>query len=613
MWLVAWLATAPGEALLQIDLGGLQAQALAAELLLVAPYAQHWLSLTRKQRHAVSAAAPQLRGTGTARAREASRAMAGTWQGHSPPPCEHSPCSLTDQRSQPRLQQTSPAAAGGWGPPELTEQARQQQGRQARHRTAEAAQPAWQRHGSHAVATMAGTAAQATRWQQASSGAALIQGGGAESPPSRALSSCTGAARQHRKRPAAGDWEPGTIHRLQSLRAAAWSAQAGLAAAAPGRQELLSPPAARARPQVCQAVSIWNCLSSAHHPQTGMRLTVFEEAGQRGSACLLVALLSCRQVAVRTACTWDSLRMQRAACYVQHAMHVALLLGGHGAGPLLQPRRHPLQLSPSREEWSSSLLPGQEGRKGYEQLGSMLPHRPAMQHGPAAARQSAVLLPQGVPAGKQPEEWLGAAQQPAGLQCHRLATGQPQEQWPSTATQPLRMTPLAAATGPQHEEWAAAARQPASLQSQRLASGQQQEWAAACLAPQAAAACSPPVQPTFVQRDAHGSFKASVWQRPASAQSGATMAQSDAHAHLAAAAWEHPASAQSGARAEDELGAVEALLLRFRALAAEAAGLAQHPGQPAQARRLQVQAALAAMRPQVQAAAGHLLQLNMST
>ena len=175
------------------------------------------------------------------------------------------------------------------------------------------------------------------------------------------------------------------------------------------------------------------------------------------------------------------------------------------------------------------------------------------------------------------------------------------------------MTPLAAAAGSQHEEWAAAARQPASLQSQRLASGQQQEWAAACLAPQAAAACSPPVQPTFVQRDAHGGSTAAVWQRPASAQSGATMAQSDAHAHLTAAAWEHPASAQSGAeRPEDELGAVEALLLRFRALAAEAAGLAQHPGQPAQARRLQVQAALAAMRPQVQAAAGHLLQLNMS-
>ena len=294
-------------------------------------------------------------------------------------------------------------------------------------------------------------------------------------------------------------------------------------------------------------------------------------------------------------------------------MHAALPLGGHAARPLMQPRRHPLQLSPSNQEWGSSLLPGQEGRTAHEQLGSMLPDRPATQPGPAAARRSAVQLPQGVAAGKQPEERLDAAQQPAGLQCRRLATGQQQEQWPSTATQPPWLMPSAAATGPQHEEWATAARQPASLQSQCLASGQLQEWAAACLGPRGAAPCSPPVQPTFVQRDAQGGPRAAVWQRPASAQSGAILARGDAHTHLTVAAGERPASAWSGAnQPEDELGAVEALLLRFRGLAAEAAGLAQHPDQPAQARRLQLQAALAALRPQVQAAAGYLLHLNMT-
>ena len=307
--------------------------------------------------------------------------------------------------------------------------------------------------------------------------------------------------------------------------------------------------------------------------------------------------------------------MQRAACCVPRLMHVALLLGGHAACSLVQPRRHLLQLSPSNHEWSSSLLPRQEGRKAHEQLGSMLPDQPASQHGPAAARQSAVLLPQGVAAGKQPEEWLDAAQHPAGLQCQRLATGQQQEQRPPTAMQtPWLMPSLAAATGPQHGEWARAARQPASLQSQRLASGQQQEWAAACPAPWAAAACSPPVEPTFVQRDAHGGSKAAVWQRPASAQSGAILARGSAAGHLTAAVRERPASAQPGAQdPEDELAAVEALLLRFHRLAAEAAELAQHPGQPAQARRHQVQAALAALRPQVQAAAGYLLHLNMTT
>lgn len=298
--------------------------------------------------------------------------------------------------------------------------------------------------------------------------------------------------------------------------------------------------------------------------------------------------------------------MQRAACCVQQAIHVALLLGSHAAWPLMQPRRHPLQLSPSNREWSSSLLPRQEGRTACEQLGGMFPDQPAAQHGTAAARQYAVLLPQGVAAGK----WLDAAQQPAGLQCQRLATVQQHEQRPSAARQTPGLMPLAVASGPQHEEWATTTQQPAGLQSQRLASGQQQEWAAACLAPRAAAACSPPVQPTFVQRDAHGGSQAAVWQRPASAQSGASCAQNNALGHLTAPVLERPASVRSGAnQPEDKLGAVEALLLRFSALTAEAAGLAERPGQHAQARRLQVQAALAALRPQVQAAAGYLQHL----
>ena len=235
---------------------GLQAQVLAAELLLVAPYAQHWLSLTRKRQHALAAAARQLRGRGTAIAGAAGRAMAGTMQEHSLPPREHSPCSLANQRSQPRLQQTSPAAAGNAGPSEQTGHARQQQGKQAHCRPAVAAQAVRQWDGSHAEATMLDTAAQAVRWQQASSGAALRQGDSAGYMPSQVVSFCKGAVGLHRKRPAARDWEPGTIHRLQSLRAAAWSAQAGLAAAAPGRQEAHSPPTARARPQVCHRLPV---------------------------------------------------------------------------------------------------------------------------------------------------------------------------------------------------------------------------------------------------------------------------------------------------------------------------------------------------------------------
>ena len=233
-----------------MDLCGLQAQVLAAELLLVAPYAQHWLSLTRKRQQALPAAAPQRRGRGTDSGRAAGRALAGTWQEHSLPPGEHTPCSLG---SQPRLQQTSPAAAGDWNPSELTGQARQQQGQQAPCRPADAAQPARRCDGSHAVAAIAGTTAQAIRWQQASSGAALRQDDGAGYMPGQVVSACKGTVGQHRKRPAARDWEPGTIHRLQSLRAAAWSAQAGPAAAAPSRQDLHSPPAATARPQVCRS------------------------------------------------------------------------------------------------------------------------------------------------------------------------------------------------------------------------------------------------------------------------------------------------------------------------------------------------------------------------
>lgn len=263
----------------------------------MAPYAQHWLSLTRKRQHASSATAPQLHGRGTASVGQAGRAMAGTWQGHIFPPGDHSPCSLTIQRSQPRLQQTSPTAAGDWGLSELTEQARQQQGQQAHCRPADAAQPARQCVGSHAAATMSGSTARTSRWQQTCSGAALLQDDSAGCMPSQVLSSCKGAVGQHRKRPAASDWEPGTLHRLQSLRAAAWSAQAGLAAAAPSKQELHSPATARARPQVCRSC-LWiqqhTCLSSLHHLQTvTLHITLFEEAGhfhQRVQARLLVAL-----------------------------------------------------------------------------------------------------------------------------------------------------------------------------------------------------------------------------------------------------------------------------------------------------------------------------------